>query len=546
MTGTGPSNDRRVPRRVLLRGVGGATALALAGCVGGGSDGDGDGDSDGSDSGDGGGSGAGRLQLAQAKSPIEFDPVVLNDVPSAEVASQIFEAPYRFSRELELVPELASGQPEIERGGQQWVVPLNGDATFQNGDPVTASDVAYSYTAPLEEETENAGEVNMIETVEPVDETTVQYDLRFEFGAFKWYLSRSVVPESVREADRDAFNKGNPVGSGPFTFGDWNEGEFAELSRWDDYWGEPVPDLSTVEFTPVEEGTTRITTLETGENDVVKGIPPQSWQTIENMSNASVEAVEGVGYFYLAFNCNEGATADPQVREAVDYAFSMDDAVEQFVEPTGVRQYAPVPSVLSEQWDFPVKEWADIPHEKDVDRAKTLLNDAEAVPDDWTAEIIVPPDNKRENIGVSVGNGIEAAGYSANVTRLDWSQFLERYNTGSADDYNMYMLGWAGSPDPDTFMYFLFAQEQEGVTNGTFYRNDQVDRDITQARLATDREERHSRYIDAITTILEQRVHIPSYNLKNSFGVRDRVRDFVAHPTAQFRLISAGNNVSVE
>ena len=546
MTGTGPSNDRRVPRRVLLRGVGGATALALAGCVGGGSDGDGDGDSDGSDSGDGGGSGAGRLQLAQAKSPIEFDPVVLNDVPSAEVASQIFEAPYRFSRELELVPELASGQPEIERGGQRWVVPLNGDATFQNGDPVTASDVAYSYTAPLEEDTENAGEVNMIGTVEPVDETTVQYDLGFEFGAFKWYLSRSVVPESVREADRDAFNKGNPVGSGPFTFGDWNEGEFVELSRWDDYWGEPVPDLATVEFTPVEEGTTRITTLETGENDVVKGIPPQSWQTIGGMSNANVEAVEGVGYFYLAFNCNEGATADPQVREAVDYAFSMDDAVEQFVEPTGVRQYAPVPGVLSEQWDFPVEEWADIPHEKDVDRAKTLLDDAEAVPDDWTAEIIVPPDNKRENIGVSVGNGIEAAGYSANVTRLDWSQFLERYNTGSADDYNMYMLGWAGSPDPDTFMYFLFAQEQEGVTNGTFYRNDQVDRDITQARLATDREERHSRYIDAITTILEQRVHIPSYNLKNSFGVRDRVRDFVAHPTAQFRLISAGNNVSVE
>ncbi len=545
MTGTGPSNDRRVPRRVLLRGVGGATTLALAGCVGGGSDGDGDGGSDGDNSGDGDGSG-GRLQLAQAKSPIEFDPVVLNDVPSAEVADQIFEAPYQFSQDLELVPELASGQPEIERGGQRWIVPLNGDATFQNGDPVTASDVAYSYTAPLEEETENAGEVNMIETVEPVDETAVQYDLRFEFGAFKWYLSRSVVPESVREADKDAFNKEAPVGSGPFTFGDWNEGEFVELSRWDDYWGEPVPDLSTVEFTPVEEGTTRITTLETGENDVVKGIPPQSWQTIENMSNASVEAVEGVGYFYLAFNCNEGATADPQVREAVDYAFSMDDAVEQFVEPTGVRQYAPVPSVLSEQWDFPVEEWADIPRERDVDRAKSLLDDAEAVPDDWTAEIIVPPDNKRENIGVSVGNGIEAAGYSANVTRLDWSQFLEQYNTGSADDYNMYTLGWAGSPDPDTFMYFLFAQEQEGVTNGTFYRNDQVDRDITQARLATDREERRSRYVDAITTILEQRVHIPSYNLRNSFGVRDRVRDFAAHPTAQFRLVAEGSSVSVE
>jgi len=540
MSDTGPSNPRTVPRRALLQTVGGASALALAGCLGG--DGGDGGDSDGGD-GDGGG---GRLTLSQAKSPIEFDPIVLNDVPSAEVADQMFEAPYRFSLDLELVPVLASGEPEIERSGQRWIVPLNDGATFQNGDPVTASDVAYSYTAPLEEETENAGEVNMIETVEPVDETTVQFDLAFEFGAFKWYLSRSVVPESVREEDKDAFNKEEPVGSGPFTFEDWSEGEFVEISRWEDYWGEPLPALETVEFTPVEEGTTRITTLESGENDVVKDIPPQSWETIENMSNASVAAVEGVSYFYLAFNCNEGPTADPQVREAVDYAFSMDDAVEQFVEPTGVRQYAPVPGILSEDWDFPVEEWTDVAHDKDVDRAKELLDDAGVVPEDWTADIIVPPDEKRENIGISVGNGIEAAGYSANVTRLDWPQFLEQYATGSADDYNMFTLGWAGSPDPDTFMYFLFAQEQEGVTNGTYYRNDGVDENIMQARQATDREERRSRYVDAITTILEDRAHIPSYGLKNSFGVRDRVQDFVAHPTDQFWLVSGENNVSVQ
>jgi peptide/nickel transport system substrate-binding protein len=264
------------------------------------------------------------------------------------------------------------------------------------------------------------------------------------------------------------------------------------------------------------------------------------------MSDAVVEAVEGVGYFYLAFNCNEGPTADPQVREAVDYAFSMDDAVEQFVQPAGVRQHTPVPGVLSEQWEFPVEEWAEIPHERDVDRAKQLLDDAETVPDDWTAEILVPPDNKRENIGVSVGNGLESAGYSATVTRLGWPQFLEQYNTGSADDYNMYTLGWAGSPDPDTFLYFLFSQEQEGVTNGSFYRDDDLETQIIQARQATDREKRRNRYVEAITTILEQRVHVPSYNLRNSFGVSDRVQDFLAHPTDQFRLVSEQNNVSVQ
>jgi peptide/nickel transport system substrate-binding protein len=116
----------------------------------------------------------------------------------------------------------------------------------------------------------------------------------------------------------------------------------------------PAPNLAEIEFRPVEEPTTRTTTLRNGENDVIKDIPPDSWETVGNMDNASIAEEPGVGYFYLAFNCNEGPTTDPEVREAVDYAFSMDNAVERFVEPAGVRQYSPMPEVIVEDWDFPV------------------------------------------------------------------------------------------------------------------------------------------------------------------------------------------------
>lgn len=495
------------------------------------------------DTGQGGG---GKLTFAQVKSPIEFDPIVLNDVPSAEVAMNVFDGLYTRDETTGLVPEIAADMPEVERGGQRWIVPLNTDATFQNGDPVTAEDVAYSFTAPVEEETENAGEFNSIDTVEPIDESTVQFDLQFQFGAFEQYLDWEIVPKSVREADKEAFNSQNPVGAGPFEFQEWTEGEFVRLTRWDDYWGEPTPNLAEIEFVPVEEGTTRITTLNTGENDVIKGIPPQSWQTVENMDSASIDAVPGTGYFYLAFNCNEGPTADPEVREAIDYAFSMDRAVSQFVEPTGVRQYGPVPEAVSQEWDFPTDEWQQVPHDRDVDQAKSMLDDNDNVPDNWTARIIVPPDDKREQIGVSVSNGLQEAGYNAQVQRLDWGAFLDQYVTGSADDYNMYTLGWAGAPDPDTFMYFLFAHDQIGTNNGTYYRNDSMNQNVMDARRSNDDQERRELYVEAINTILEDRVHIPSYNLKNSFGVRSRVNDFTSHPVDQFSIVSAYNNVSVQ
>ncbi|PSP86347.1 ABC transporter substrate-binding protein [Halobacteriales archaeon QS_1_68_17] len=527
----------RVSRRKIISGAGSLGLAALAGCSGGGGGGDGDG-------GDGGG--GGKLKIAQAKAPIEFDPIVLNDVPSVEIAERVFDPLYGRDESTGLVPGIAADMPEVERDAQRWIVPLNPDATFQNGDPVTAGDVAYSFTAPVEEETENAGEFNMIDTVEPVDEETVQFDLKFQFAAFKQYLDWEIVPKSVREEDKDAFNKESPVGAGPFTFEDWTEGEFVTISRWDDYWGDPAPNLAEIEFVPVEEGTTRITTLQSEENDVVKTIPPQSWQTVEDMDGASIESIPGVSYFYLAFNCADGPTAEPAVREAIDYAFSMDDAVSQFVEPSGIRQYSPIPQSLAKDWGFPLEEWRSIPHDRDVDRAKSMLDDSDAVPDDWSARIIVPPDDKREQIGVSVANGLKEAGYDATVQRLDWGAFLEQYITGNAGDYNMYTLGWSGSPDPDTFMYFLFAQESFETTNGTFYENDEVDEGIMTGRESNDRETRKQAYTDAITTILEDRVHIPSYNLKNSFGVRNNVSDFHAHPVDQFSIASDYNNVSVQ
>jgi peptide/nickel transport system substrate-binding protein len=519
-----------VSRRRLLQGSAATFAAAgLAGCSGGETQ-----------------QGGSTLTIAQAKAPIEFDPIVLNDVPSAEIAQLIFDSLYTYGEGTDLQPSIAKSMPEVERGGQRWVVELDGDATFQNGDPVTAEDVAYTFRRPVAEKTENAGEFNMIESATAVDERTVQFDLQYQFGAFKHYLPFEIVPKSVREEDKEAFNMENPVGAGPFTFSEWVQDESVTLKRWDDYWGDPQPAVETIEFRPVTEGTTRVTTLKTGKNDVIKTVPPNSWQTVESMNKAGIDAEPGISYFYLAFNCNAGPTANPEVREAIDYLVSMDEAVSQFVEPSGVRQYAPVPEQVSSSWDFPLDQWKDIRHEQDVDKGKSMLEASDAVPSDWAAKIIVPPDNKREQIGISVANGLKEAGYDASVQRLSWGKFSNKYATGKTSDYNMYTLGWSGAPDPDTFMYFLFAQDTEGVTNGCYYGNDAVERQIMEARQSTERGTRKQLYTEAITTLLEDRAHLPSYALKNNFGVRSRVEGFQAHPIDQFALSTDYANVSIQ
>ena len=546
------SHIKDLSRRDVMKYVGAGGAVGLAGCLG---DEPAD-DDNGEDPGENGEDPDPGEELpdqelffAQVKGPLDLDPIVANDVPSVQIIGQLYDGLYEYDLGVGIDPKIASDQPTVERDGTRFIVPIRDDAEFQNGDPVTAEDVIHTVRAPYEEETENAAEVDMVESAEVIDETTVQFDLEFPYGAFETTLVRYVVNESVRTEDREAYNV-DPVGSGPFRLVDWDQEDFATVERWDDYWdGDRIgyPNLARIEFDPIEEQTTRVTSLQTGDNDIIETIPPQLYETVRGIEDATIDEEPGVGYFYLAFNCGEGPTADPVVREAVDYVFSMDQAIENFVEPAGVRQVSPYPLSISEEWDFPIDEWAEIEHDRDLDAAESLFEEA-GVDWDYDWRIIVPPDDMREQIGVSIGDGLQNVGFdNVEVQRLDWGTFTEAYQSGDEDDFNMYTLGWSGSPDPDAFAYHLLSQEVEGVTNGTFHDYDEASDKITEARQSADREERRQLYIEATTELLEERVHLPAYNLQNSYGISGRVDDYHAHPISSVtRVFSEHNNVSVE
>ncbi|MFC6824100.1 ABC transporter substrate-binding protein [Halopelagius fulvigenes] len=536
----------KINRRRVLQGLGGVGLAGIAGCSGQGGSGTGTGE--GTDSGS-----SSKLKIGQTKSPIEFDPIVLNDVPSTEVVDRIVEGLYTYDKSTGIVPLLATGEPEVSKQGKRYVVEIEKNAAFSNGDTVTAEDVKYSFEAPVKEETENASELNMIDTITAVDEKTVQFDLKYGFAPFPNTLTWYVVPKSVREKDKKAFNTGDAlVGSGPFTFEGWSEGQFVRIKVNPDYWGDPKPKLDEVEYVPVEESTTRVTTLKNGENDIIKGIPPKQYSTIRNISDVSINEVPSIGYYYAAFNCKSGPTTDPIVREGVDYAFNMDQAVQSYVEPTGVRQYSPYPKAVVDEWSFPIDQWKQIPHDKNVDKTKELFDKA-GVPDDYSFKIIVPPDDMREQIGISISNGLKEAGWEASVQRLDWGKFLEKYISGDDSDYNIYTLGWSGTPDPDAFTYYMFGATKDtlGVTDGTFYHDSsekaaKATEKFVQARKSNDQKKRKQLYVEGTTTVLEDRAHLPAYNLKNSFGVKDYVKDFASHPVLSFTLSTDHNNVSVQ
>ncbi|QLG49711.1 ABC transporter substrate-binding protein [Natrinema halophilum] len=517
-------------RRGLLASGAAVSVAVIAGCIGGSGNGDGE-----------------RFHFTQEQSREEkFDPIVSNDAYSFQVVQLVFDGLYEYGEGLELQPKLAKGEPTVERDGTRYIFELEERATFHNGDNVTAADVAYSFTAPVEEETENAAEYDMIESAEAIDDRQVQVDLGDQpYGPFELAtMGVTVVPKSVREEDKDAFNK-NPVGSGPFRFADLSENEYVDLERNDDYWDDLDPNLSAVRFVAHDDNAGRVSDIRAGNTDAISGIPNDDWSVLENEGGVKLHSTESPTFMYVAFNCNEGPTTSPEVRQAIAHSFSISDFIESSAGNVSSPMYSPIPPVVNDVWAFPEDEYKNMLPTYDPDQAKSLLD--EHAPSDFTPTIITP-EGIRARLAERIATRLDEIGYGADVQILDFGTLVEKYTTGKASDYQMYLLGWTGGPDPDYYLYPLFHESQAGVNQGHYYSgSDGFHESIAEARNSADQEKRYDLYEPVVREIVDQLPVLPAFTQDNTMASRDYVSDLEAHPevTRNPTLVAEYTNVSI-
>lgn len=478
----------------------------------------------------------------------DFDPIVAYDSPSVQVLNRVFDRLYEWDGGLGLEPKIATSMPDIERDGTRYLFEIEQGVTFHNGNELTASDVAHSFTAPVEEKTDNAGQYNMISSAEPIDDYQLQVDLKFPYGPFTVStIGINIVPKNTRTNDRKAFNE-NPVGSGPFRFSEFEPGEYVVLKRWEDYWDDPKPHVGQIRFEAAPDNANRVAQIRGEDTSIIDGVPAQSWDTVESEDGVRLHRSNSPSFNYIAFNCNEGLTTDPDVRRGVAHCFSLSEYVKEYLGPVAASLASPIPKVTSQQWDFPADEWEKDMPGYDPDKAQSLLEDA-GVPDDWTPKIIAPQGGPRAALAERIGTRLTEIGYSADVQTMAFAQLIQTATTGKAADYQLYIAGYTGGPDPDTVMYNVFHKSQAGIGHGHFYPGQEnFHEKIIEARRTADQNERNSLYIDIIEEIIEYLPVLSAYSEHNTMAALDTVKDFHAHPNVATnpRVVSDYGNVWVD
>ncbi|ELY84530.1 ABC transporter substrate-binding protein [Natrinema altunense] len=525
------NHTSELSRRRLLASGTAVSAAAIAGCIGGSS-------SDGE---------AFHYTQEQSRED-QYDPIVSNDTYSFQVIERVFDGLYEYGEGLELQPRIAKGEPTVERDGTRYIFEIKEAATFHNGDDVTAADVAHSFTAPVEETTENAAEYNMIESTEVIDDTQLQVDLGDDpYGPFELTtMGVLVVPKDVRTDDRDKFNR-DPIGAGPFKFSELGD-TYVEVEKWDDYWGDLEPNVERVRFEAHDDNAGRVSSIRSGDTDVISEVPNKDWDVLKNEDGINLHSSKSSTYMYMAFNCNEGPTTNPEVRRAIAHSFSMQSFIESNAGNVTTPMYSPIPPVVNDVWEFPEEEYRDMLPEYDPDQAKSLLD--EHAPDDFEPTILTPS-GLRAQLAERIATRLDSIGYGADVQQLNFAALLDKYHTGNADDYQMYLLGWSGGGDPDDYLYALFHESQTGATGnqGHYYEgSDSFHDDLLRARNMADRDERYEIYDPIIREIVEQLPVLPAFTLDNTMASRDYVNDLQAHPDSATNpvFVSDYANVSIE
>ena len=335
--------------------------------------------------------------------------------------ANVFEGLTRFDADGSIIRGLAQSW-EISADGTVYTFNLAAGVTFHDGTTMDAEDVKFSLDRARAEDSTNAqkGLFAGITDVTVVEPLVVQVTLDQPNGNFlfnmAWGDAVIVAPESIEDI------ASNPIGTGPFTFTDWMQGDRIELTRNADYWGE-APAFESATFRFISDPTAAYAAVMAEDVDAFIGFPaPENLPQFEADPRFQVLVGNTEGETILSTNNKMPPFDNPLVREAVAHAIDRQAIIAGAMfglgTPIGTHFAPHNPAYLDLTSKSPF----------DPDRARELLTEA-GFADGFTTTLKLPPPSYARRGGEIIASQLRAVGIETEITNLEWAQWIEEVFT---------------------------------------------------------------------------------------------------------------------
>ncbi|MWD26650.1 ABC transporter substrate-binding protein [Aquicoccus sp. SCR17] len=367
------------------------------------------------------------ITVAMQLEPPHLDPTsAAAQAIDSVVYTNVFEGLTKFQGDGSVVPALAESW-DISDDGLTYTFHLHDGVTFHDGSTMDAEDVKFSLDRARAEDSTNAQKAlfGSIANVEVVDPLTVKVTLTEPNGMFlfnmAWGDAVIVAPESIENIQTE------PVGTGAYAFENWVQGDRVELKRYADYWGDE-PAIENVTFKFISDPTAAFSAMMAEDIDVFAGFPaPENVPQFEADPRFQVLVGSTEGETILAMNNAEPPLDDVKVREAISHAIDrqalIDGALFGYGTPIGTHfaPHNPAYVDLTEQSAY------------DPELSKKLLEEA-GQSEGLTLSLKLPPPSYARRGGEIIAAQLAEVGITAEISNLEWAQWLEEVFTGKNFD----------------------------------------------------------------------------------------------------------------
>mgnify|MGYP003724676771 CR=1 FL=1 len=445
-----------------------------------------------------------RFTVALLNEVDSFNPFLGIEVESYEMWALTYDYLVDFSTEdLSLQPSLATDW-ESSDDGLEWRFTIRDDVTWSDGEPLTADDLAFTYSRVLGKGPESATWKSWlagVTEVEAPDDTTLVMSLSRPNSVLPM-VPIPIVPQHVwSEVSGEAMKSfaaeptdGAPVvGSGPFRLVEGTAG--GSTYRFEanpDYWN-GAPHVDEVVFRVFKSEDPAVQALVKGEVDFVEGISALQVDSLEGRDGVLAQNADTPGFDEISFNAGSvdletgepigdpnPAVLDPEFRFAVGLALDRQQLVDTVYQGAGRPGSTIVPpGYATFHWEPPAE---DLVH--DPERAAALLDEAgytvgadglRTLPDGsplGTLRLFARSDSATSTkVMAYFKEWLADLGIESEVTTVESSKLTDIILAGEFDAFEW---GWFVDADPTSMLSYMTC-DQRGSWSDSWYCDDEYD-----------------------------------------------------------------------
>jgi peptide/nickel transport system substrate-binding protein len=429
---------------------------------------------------------------------------VYTDTFSGYIVSNVFDTLIAYDEKLEPQPWLAE-RYEIAPDNVTYTFYLRKGIKFHDGTEMDAEAVKFSVDRVRDFPSgPSASEAKEIVDTQAVEKYTFKMVLKEPNAPFlvnmAGRIGMVVSPKAVREMGDEKFGL-NPVGTGPFKFGEWQNDNYVRVNKNPDYWvmgadGKPVPYVDRVEMRVITESSSRLTALQAGDVHFMLAISDPDLNIIKRDSNIVWQQQPGLGWSSFLLTVTKPPFDNKSLRQAVSYAIDRKEIIDTIYE--GNREVGNGPIPPPHAWALD-PSYRPYPERADLNKAKAALA-AGGRPNGfeftmWAAS----GDSITQRLMELMAAQLAKAGITMKIEFADFNGVV--IPKARAQEPGAFGISFSCGVDPDPCVDRRFRTGSSFNYMG--YTNPKVDELILAARRTNNREERAKLYKDVVPLIMD-------------------------------------------